>query len=74
MKKIRINNMTEEEMDRIMELPSEVVDKIIKAAGEEHVIPDDVKENNAMVDRLEMAKSLAVELGYGKLSQRQLAK
>jgi hypothetical protein len=66
--------MTEEEMDRIMELPSEVVDRIIKAAGEEHVIPHEVKENNAMVDRLEMAKTISIELGYGKLSQRQLAK
>lgn len=66
--------MTEEEMSRIMEMPSEVVDRIIKAGAEEHVIPNEVKENNDMVDRLEMAKTLSVELGYGKLSQRQLAK
>ncbi len=66
--------MTEEEMDRIMELPSDAIDKIIKAGREEHVVPDDVKENNAMVDRLEMAKALSVQLGYGKLSQRQLSK
>ncbi len=77
MSKLEINRSVENSSiddfrDKIKDWPDDFINKVLKAATEDHVVPEEIRIHNQMADKLCMAEEICFIMGK-RISQKQFS-